>query len=1058
MKKTTLKALRRFLCYCLTMALILSPVFSVFAADEDPEGQNTEDGKVNELSIQDTSPAQLSASPESVEPNSPEPVVEVTAEAASEKAEAPAVEVAPESASEEAAAYAVEDTPEATPLHNTDADNETESTETDAVSEDTASLVQTSGYSNTASGRTLAAAEPSADINNNAGESSSSSQIHIGDASFSSEDDESSHWSEGKGWKNVPGKYIAMVDYDGEAAEISADGGEVTLAVAGVNRIGKLTGNCSYRISGTGIVLIDGIEIEDGNTITLHPDSTLYEEGSAAVFLRQDDGSYKLINGGITGILDETYELDNLNLVLPEGSSLTISVAGVRTEVWGDENGEHEDVTFYLTDLPYDANDPSHPAGHVEITRYIGNVVLGKNSTLTIDENASVQMKKMETGFDSIEAELIVKGALNVLGVLEGGFTDVSGSGSITGNGTIRSAELNLSPDGTISPELLLDKSGLTINGNRTIIPPNLKDSIIYLKGSDMTIPELNASGVSRIGVNTNEDPARPNRYIVSDITVNSGGSLEIFCNDHIYADDLYSRLVEDSCLEINGNITGGPVYVLGGSVRYTGNKTDKLPVVPYGYASRVFVDGVDAAASIYPFNMTANKAAELAESDTIPFMRLSVSDSLISRSIMGRDWIVTMSQDLEPIDREKEKDQEFTCASFLEHYGLSGNLSPLTYFTAVELIRSDLTRERFFLDDRAIFDLNDAIMVRVLDCMGKGGQGGSAATHTNAAFTGNGVIGGPGSGSVKAGKGTVVFEKTSYVAPDPTPDPKPNDDKNNTKPSDNKENNNNTKPSDNKENNNNTKPSDNKENNNDTKPSDNKENNNNTKPSDNKENNSNTKPSDNKENSNDTKSPDNNTENNNDIKSQDNNAENYGNTKLSDNKENDSDTKLSDNAGNVINRLKSKSVKAPVSSVNADGLVVTISPVDQNTEEQNQADPKSPQIWRLDVTREGVPVTDMTGNPVRAVFPFDLPESWGDPAKIADNSLYAVFADENGSLTAYSAEYDPETGEVSFEPEQTGYFVIVQFEYGDKPFTYDFYRALADLEEIRLFLKFLKG
>ncbi|MBR3124006.1 MAG: hypothetical protein IKF42_01035, partial [Mogibacterium sp.] len=751
-----------------------------------------------------------------------------------------------------------------------------------------------------------------------------------------------------------------------------------------------------------------------------------------AVFLRQDDGSYKLINGGITGILDETYELDNLNLVLPEGSSLTISVAGVRTEVWGDENGEHEDVTFYLTDLPYDANNPSHPAGHVEITRYIGNVVLGKSSTLTIDENASVQMKKMETGFDSIEAELIVKGALNVLGVLEGGFTDVSGSGSITGNGTIRSAELNLDPDGTISPELLLDKSGLTINGNRAIIPPNLKDSIIYLKGSDMTIPELNASGVSRIGVNTNEDPARPNRYIVSDITVNSEGSLEIVCNDHIYADDLYSRLVEDSCLEINGNITGGPVYVLGGSVRYTGNKTDKLPVVPYGYASRVFVDGVDAAASIFPFNMTADKAAELAESDTIPFMRLSVSDSLISRSIMGRDWIVTMSQDLEPIDREK--DQEFTCASFLEHYGLSGHLSPLTYFTAVELIRSDLTRERFFLDDPAIFYLNDAIMVRVLDCMGQGGQGGSAATHTNAAFTGNGVIGGPGSGSVKAGKGTVVFEKTSYVAPDPTPDPKPNDDKNNIKPSDNKENNNNTKPSDNKENNNNTKPSDNKENSNDTKPSDNKEN------------------------SNDTKAPDNNAENNNDTKAPDNNAENNGNTKPSDTGEKDSDTELSGNKGNVINHLKSKAVKAPVSSVNAGGLIVTISPVDQNTKEQNQADPKSPQIWRLDVTGEGVPVTDLTGKPVRAVFPFDFPESWGDPAKIADNSLYAVFADENGSLTAYSAEYDPETGEVSFESEQAGDFVIVQFEYGDKPFTEDFYRALADLEEIRLFQEFLKG
>jgi hypothetical protein len=90
-------------------------------------------------------------------------------------------------------------------------------------------------------------------------------------------------------------------------------------------------------------------------------------------------------------------------------------------------------------------------------------------------------------------------------------------------------------------------------------------------------------------------------------------------------------------------------------------------------------------------------------------------------------------------------------------------------------------------------------------------------------------------------------------------------------------------------------------------------------------------------------------------------------------------------------------------------------------------------------------------------VFPFTVPESWGDPAKIANGSLYAVFTDENGKLTAYSAEYDPETGEVSFESEQTGDFVIVRFAYEDEPFTEDFYRALAELEEIQLFLAALR-
>ena len=85
------------------------------------------------------------------------------------------------------------------------------------------------------------------------------------------------------------------------------------------------------------------------------------------------------------------------------------------------------------------------------------------------------------------------------------------------------------------------------------------------------------------------------------------------------------------------------------------------------------------------------------------------------------------------------------------------------------------------------------------------------------------------------------------------------------------------------------------------------------------------------------------------------------------------------------------------------------------------------------------------------------IPVLLGDPAKIDNDSLYAVFADESGNLTAYSAEYDPEAGEVSFETEQTGDFVIAKFEYEDKPFTEDFYRKLADLEEIRLFLASIK-
>ena len=85
MKACYIKTLHRLLCLCLILILILSPAFSVFAADEVSEGQNNESSPVNELSIQDAPPAQPSPSPESAEISSPEPASEDPVPAAVEE-------------------------------------------------------------------------------------------------------------------------------------------------------------------------------------------------------------------------------------------------------------------------------------------------------------------------------------------------------------------------------------------------------------------------------------------------------------------------------------------------------------------------------------------------------------------------------------------------------------------------------------------------------------------------------------------------------------------------------------------------------------------------------------------------------------------------------------------------------------------------------------------------------------------------------------------------------------------------------------------------------------
>lgn len=142
---------------------------------------------------------------------------------------------------------------------------------------------------------------------------------------------------------------------------------------------------------------------------------------------------------------------------------------------------------------------------------------------------------------------------------------------------------------------------------------------------------------------------------------------------------------------------------------------------------------------------------------------------------------------------------------------------------------------------------------------------------------------------------------------------------------------------------------------------------------------------------------------------------------------------------------------------MNSDGFAVTVSLREPVKDDVAETDTEAPQIWQLTVTKAGMPVTDLAGNTVRASFPFEAPEAWGNLAEIADDSLYAVFADENGVLTAYEAQYDSETGQVWFDAEQTGDFVIVRLAYEEEPYTEDFYRTLSGLEEIQSFLAVLE-
>ena len=74
---------------------------------------------------------------------------------------------------------------------------------------------------------------------------------------------------------------------------------------------------------------------------------------------------------------------------------------------------------------------------------------------------------------------------------------------------------------------------------------------------------------------------------------------------------------------------------------------------------------------------------------------------------------------------------------------------------------------------------------------------------------------------------------------------------------------------------------------------------------------------------------------------------------------------------------------------------------------------------------------------------------SYTPEAEKAGKPLYAVFRNEDGSLVAVRAVYDPVTGKLRFLTKRFGRFMILGFDFEGEEFSPDFYAALAALDEL---------
>ena len=86
----------------------------------------------------------------------------------------------------------------------------------------------------------------------------------------------------------------------------------------------------------------------------------------------------------------------------------------------------------------------------------------------------------------------------------------------------------------------------------------------------------------------------------------------------------------------------------------------------------------------------------------------------------------------------------------------------------------------------------------------------------------------------------------------------------------------------------------------------------------------------------------------------------------------------------------------------------------------------------------------ELGGMKVAARVKYKLPDDWDRGA------IYAVFRCADGTLKAFRAVYDENSGTLTFETDLTGVFALVSFPFDGTPFSPAFYAALSELDVIR--------
>ena len=334
------------------------------------------------------------------------------------------------------------------------------------------------------------------------------------------------------GWR-YDGTSVSMVN-NGTAVDVHAEGTGVNFSMAGVNHIGTLYADGDVNITGTGILLIDEIDMLDGTKVNLLTNTSRYTDGSVAVFLlNKTSGEYELINGkgetNVAGILDEEYTIPaGVTLVVPEGGTLdmrvtatgsssgaanAVSNAGSESAASGssgvtlgaNSSGEGSETTA-ATAAPTNTENTRTTATNAPYSSPVLNIAA--SAVLKIQQGAQLLMESFLKTINSfryynastlnVEGTLLLDGSIQATKNTEDGrasnfFLNVKEGGSVQGSGTMTDVYVKYEENAGSDKDTLNIKSSIETASSQTSGSPSYDTSFVSIAGSGK-IGSLNAA------------------------------------------------------------------------------------------------------------------------------------------------------------------------------------------------------------------------------------------------------------------------------------------------------------------------------------------------------------------------------------------------------------------------------------------------------------------------------------------------------------------------------------------------------------------------------------